>query len=222
MNVIFGNFYSPGYDDPDFVDETMELIKNLGYNSVMFDTKDWEDFRERNKTGERSQYVKMQEYMGQSALKHGLTYNFLVLYLNGDNLYPHIRFSPPVFGEEVVTIDQKGGKWYKYWSDTARETMAEHVDQILQMYGEGCTTCRLGQKQVLPTCTMWDPIAAPSFDQDGIERYQKFLKEKYKNNISLFNERYDLDIDDLKQLKPEDYWYSVIYGEGSCYTGEDI
>lgn len=51
----------------------------------------------------------MQEYMGQSALKHGLTYNFLVLYLNGDNLYPHIRFSPPVFGEEVVTIDQKGG-----------------------------------------------------------------------------------------------------------------
>ena len=24
MNVIFGNFYSPGYDDPDFVDETME------------------------------------------------------------------------------------------------------------------------------------------------------------------------------------------------------
>ena len=117
MNVIFGNFYSPGYDDPDFVDETMELIKNLGYNSVMFDTKDWEDFRERYKTGERSQYVKMQEYMGQSALKHGLTYNFLVLYLNGDNLYPHIRFSPPVFGEEVVTIDQKGGKWYKYWSD---------------------------------------------------------------------------------------------------------
>lgn len=94
MNVIFGNFYSPGYDDPDFVDETMELIKNLGYNSVMFDTKDWEDFRERYKTGERSQYVKMQEYMGQSALKHGLTYNFLVLYLNGDNLYPHIRFSP--------------------------------------------------------------------------------------------------------------------------------
>ena len=79
MNVIFGNFYSPGYDDPDFVDETMELIKNLGYNSVMFDTKDWEDFRERYKTGERSQYVKMQEYMGQSALKHGLTYNFLVL-----------------------------------------------------------------------------------------------------------------------------------------------
>ena len=59
--------------------------------------------------------------MGQSALRHGLTYNFLVLYLNGDNLYPHIRFSPPVFGEEVVTIDQKGGKWYKYWSDTAEK-----------------------------------------------------------------------------------------------------
>lgn len=29
INVIFGNFYSPGYDDPDFVDETMELTKSL-------------------------------------------------------------------------------------------------------------------------------------------------------------------------------------------------
>lgn len=55
-------FLQSGYDDPDFVDETMELIKNLGYNSVMFDTKDWEDFRERYKTGERSQYVKMRIY----------------------------------------------------------------------------------------------------------------------------------------------------------------
>ena len=50
MNVIFGNFYSPAFDDEDFVDETMELIRTLGFNSVMFDTKAWEDFKERYET----------------------------------------------------------------------------------------------------------------------------------------------------------------------------
>ena len=29
INVIFGNFYSPAYDDEAFIDETMELIKGL-------------------------------------------------------------------------------------------------------------------------------------------------------------------------------------------------
>ena len=100
MNVIFGNFYSPAFDDENFVDETMGLIKELGFNSVMFDTKAWEDFRDRYETGALSQYVKMQEYMAKSAHEHDLFYNFLLLYLNGDNLYPHIRYSPPIFGEE--------------------------------------------------------------------------------------------------------------------------
>ncbi len=39
MNVIFGNFFSPAYDEEEFVDNTMRLIKELGYSSVMFDTK---------------------------------------------------------------------------------------------------------------------------------------------------------------------------------------
>ena len=81
INVIFGNFYSPAYDDESFIDDTMQLIKELGFNSVMFDTKAWEDFKERYDTGALSQYVKMQEYMGASAREHGLGYNFLLLYL---------------------------------------------------------------------------------------------------------------------------------------------
>ena len=35
INVIFGNFYSPAYDDEAFIDETMELIRELGFNSVI-------------------------------------------------------------------------------------------------------------------------------------------------------------------------------------------
>ena len=82
MNVIFGNFYSPAFDNEEFVDKTMGLIRDLGFNSVMFDTKAWEDFKERFETGALSQYVKMQEYMGGSAHRHGLAYNFLLLYFN--------------------------------------------------------------------------------------------------------------------------------------------
>ena len=51
INVIFGNFYSPAFDDEAFIDETMQQIKELGFNSVMFDTKAWEDFRERKDAG---------------------------------------------------------------------------------------------------------------------------------------------------------------------------
>ena len=51
MNVIFGNFYSPAFDNEEFVDKTMGLIRDLGFNSVMFDTKAWEDFKERFETG---------------------------------------------------------------------------------------------------------------------------------------------------------------------------
>ena len=109
MNVIFGNFYSPAFDNEEFVDKTMGLIRDLGFNSVMFDTKAWEDFKERFETGALSQYVKMQEYMGGSAHRHGLAYNFLLLYLNGDNLYPHIRFSPPIFGEETAPSERLSG-----------------------------------------------------------------------------------------------------------------
>ena len=219
---MFGNFYCPGYDDPAFVDETMNLIRELGYNSVMFDTKDSEDFRERYRTGVCSQYVKMQEYMGKSALNHGLSYNFLVLYLNGDNLYPHIRFSPPVFGEETMTIDQKPGKWYKYWSKKAQETMAEHVEQLMQMYQDGCTVCESDGKEVVPVCSMWDPVVKESFDEEGKQRYRTFLQQTYQGNMDLFNERYQLQLQSFSEIQPEQYWYSLIYDSDTLYSEEDV
>lgn len=211
FNVIFGNFYCPAYDDEQFVDETMELIRDLGFNSVMFDTKAWEDFRERYETGALSQYVKMQEYMGRSALAHGLTYNFLLLYLNGDNLYPHIRFSPPIFGEETVKADGSPGKWYKYWSDAAKASMQAHVERIMDSYKDGCTRCEDGEHTVIPVCSMWDPIVAPSFDEEGIRRYTEFLRKTYGGDIAKLNRVYGTEAEDFSELKPEDYWYELRY-----------
>lgn len=236
MNVIFGNFYSPAFDDEAFVDETMALIKRLGFNSVMFDTKAWEDFKERYENGALSQYVKMQEYMGRSAHRHGLAYNFLLLYLNGDNLYPHIRFSPPIFGEEVVYLDGTPGRWYKYWSGRAQASMKEHVDRIMERYGEGCERCLTGEaeknvrpseeeteiKEVLPVCSMWDPVVAPSFDEEGRKRYLSYLKEIYHGDIESLNHMYDIKAESFEKLSPEEYWYGVRYEPDSFYTEEDV
>lgn len=226
MNVIFGNFYSPAYDDREFVDETMKLIRELGFNSVMFDTKAWEDFRERCEKGTLSQYVEMQEYMGKSAQEHGLAYNFLLLYMNGDNLYPHIRYSPPIYGEETVYADGRPGKWYKYWSGEARNAMKEHVERILERYGEGCERCLVTRKgateEVIPVCSMWDPVVAPSFDEEGIRRYREFLRERYRGKIESLNQAYKTVAVSFDDLKPEEYWHSLRYGSDSLYTEEDI
>lgn len=229
LNVMFGNFYAPAYDDEAFIDETMRLVKALGYNSVMFDTKAWEDFKERCETGALSQYVKMQEYMGQSAHAYGLAYNFLLLYLNGDNLYPHIRFSPPIYGEQTVRWDGTPGKWYKYWSEKARESMREHVARILDRYGDGCERCVLeldtkavGYTEVIPACTMWDPVVAPSFDVEGKARYLHFLKEHYGGDIEKLNRAYGTAADDFFSLRPKDYWYSLRYGPDDFYTEADV
>ncbi len=231
INVIFGNFYSPAYDDEAFIDETMELIRELGFNSVMFDTKAWEDFKERYETGALSQYVKMQEYMGKSARAHGLAYNFLLLYMNGDNLYPHIRYSPPIFGEETVYADGRPGKWYKYWSAKARRSMQEHVERIMDRYGEGCERCLVTREgkteEVIPVCSMWDPIVAGSFDEEGIRRYRAFLKEFYGGEIKKLNRAYGIGADGFDQLRPEEYWFSLRFEENTggtdlFYTEEDV
>ena len=224
INVIFGNFYSPAYDDEAFVDETMQFLKGLGFNSVMFDTKAWEDFKERYDTGERSQYVRMQEYMARSARAHGLGYNFLLLYLNGDNLYPHIRFSPPIYGEETVHYDGTPGRWYKYWSPKAKQSMKEHVERIMELYGKGCERCIAAapgadtdldtDREVIPVCSMWDPVVAPSFDPEGVTRYQEFLRALYGGDIARLNQAYQTSAEDFSALAPEEYWYALKYGAG--------
>ena len=255
MNVIFGNFYSPAFDDEQFIDETMALIKKLGYNSVMFDTKAWEDFKERCEGGDASQYVKMQEYMGRSAHRHGLAYNFLLLYLNGDNLYPHIRFSPPIFGEEISYLDGTPGRWYKYWSPKAQGSMKEHVERIMDRYGDGCERCMLGDDgcesrseaigddgcesrsekieddgyessnracEVVPVCSMWDPVVAVSFDDEGRARYLSFLRGLYHGDIGELNRRYEICAENFADLSPQEYWYGVRYSETPFYTEEDV
>ncbi len=220
INIIFGNFYSPGYDDEKFVEETMGLVKRLGFNSVMLDTKDSEDFRERVAKKDASQYVKMQEFMMKAAKENGLSFNFLLLYLNGDNLYPHIRFSPPVLGEDITFYGGEKGRWYKYWSDVAQNTQTEHVDQMMSLYSDNYCECTEGGKTVRPVCSMWDPVVCSSFDEEGVQRYKAFLKDEYKGDAYKINKAYEIDVKSFDEITPEMYWYEVRFTEG--ITKEDI
>ncbi len=221
MTLWFGNFYRPAFDDRDFVDSAMQNIRRMGFNAVLLDSKAWEDFRDRYAGGESSLYVAQQEYMMQAAAREGLAHLFLSLYLNGDNLYPNIRFSPPIHGESVTLPDGTDGRWYKYWSEKARASQQEHVEGLMRLYREGHAQIELGGENRLPMCSMWDPIAAPSFDAEGQEHYRTWLMKRY-GDISAFNAAYGTAFRDFAELQPADYWFTVKHGEGRCYTLEDL
>ena len=37
--IWFGNFYEPAYSDFSYTDRTIELVKKLGFTSVLLDSK---------------------------------------------------------------------------------------------------------------------------------------------------------------------------------------
>lgn len=221
VNIWFGNFYRPAFDDKDFIKDSIKRLKKMGFNGVQLDSKAWEDFRERFKGGEASQYVEQQEYMMEQCLENGISYNFLTLYLCADNLYPNIRFSPPIFGESVTAPDGSDGRWYKYWSDKAKDSMIEHVRGLFDTYGSDVTRAYINGKEVMPTCTMWDPIAAPSFDEEGRSRYLSWLEKNY-GSIAKLNEAYHTGFSSFDELQKEDYWFSCAYPDKQLYTKEEL
>lgn len=222
INVWFGNFYKPAFDDKEFVKDAVSLLKHLGFNSVLLDAKAWEDFAERFEGGEASQYVKMQEFMQKELKCQGMSHEFLALYLNGDNLYPNIRFSPPIYGESVVNPDGSDGKWYRYWSVKAKDAMIKHVSGLFQRYGENYVKVRTKGGEKMPICSMWDPIVAPSFDKEGRKRYLDWLEKRYNGSITKLNEAYELQVKSFDALKPEEYWFSCRYPDRESFSEEDV
>lgn len=221
MTLWFGNFYRPAYDDRAFVDEAMQRIRQMGFNTVLLDSKAWEDFRDRYAGGDASQYVAQQEYMMKAASREGLAHMFLSLYLNGDNLYPNIRFSPPIHGESITLPDGTDGRWYKYWSEKARSSQEAHVEGLMRLYREGHAQITVDAQPRLPMCSMWDPIVAPSFDAEGQNRYRAWLEARY-GDIAVFNAAYGTSFSEFAELQPADYWFTVKHGKDSCCTLDDL
>lgn len=204
-SIWFGNFYRPAFDDKEFVRNTLIALKDMGFTSILLDSKAWEDFQLRYEGGDPSNYVEMQEYMQKTAREIGLSYEFLSLYLNGDNLYPNIRFSPPIYGESVCLKDGSDGKHYLYWSEKAKSSMVNHVKGLIRLYGDGVTTIEGENISGKPMVSMWDPIVAPSFDSDGNDRYISYLKGIY-SNIDELNLAYGTSYSDFDELDIKELW----------------
>lgn len=203
IGVWMGNFYSPAFDDGAYIQDTVGMLAELGFNSIELDVKAWEDLRDRYAGGAASQYVWALERTMQAIRENGLSYMFLALYLNADNLYPNIRFSPPIYGESVVKQDGGDGKWYRYWSEKAQDSMMQHIQGLFRTWGDDVTTVQ--EKRPL-LCSMWDPIVAPSFDEEGRKRYLDWLRAFYEGDINALNAAYGSCYPSFDALGPEEYW----------------
>lgn len=127
VSLWFGNFFEPAYSDREYIDRAMQDIAGMGFNTILLDSKSWQDFWERYEGKAASPYVKQQEYMMKKCAENGLCHHFLAIYLDGDNLYPNIRFSPPVTGEGIVDVDGRQMRYYRYWSEKAQASMLHHI-----------------------------------------------------------------------------------------------
>lgn len=203
LSIWFGNFFEPFYSGAEAVRRAVADIADLGFTSINLDSKPWEDFFARYRGEPASPYVAMQELIMAEAARHGLDYTSLALYLCGDNLYPSIRDVPPVRGEDAVAVDGTSMGTYKYWSPLAQSTMVEHVNGLLRLYGSGMHRSPDGRVVMQ---TMFDPIAKPSFDPEGRQRYLSWLKVRYDGDITALNAAYRLTAVSFDALAPDEYW----------------
>ncbi|HET9650152.1 MAG TPA: beta-galactosidase trimerization domain-containing protein, partial [Microlunatus sp.] len=110
---------------------------------------------------------------------------------------------PPVRGEEAIRPDGCPMETYKYWSPAAQQSMVDHVQGLLRLYGQGMHRRPDGRITIQ---TMFDPIPKPSFDAEGPTKYLTWLEHRYHSDIAAFNSRYGLDVDDFSGLTPDQYW----------------
>ena len=93
--------------------------------------------------------------------------------------------------------------------------MAEHVEGLMKTYGGNYAAVMYHGKERKPICSMWDPIVAPSFDEEGRRRYLGWLSREYQGDIRLFNRAYGVEKERFEDLQKEDYWFGCRYGGGS-------
>ena len=87
--------------------------------------------------------------------------------------------------------------------------MLHHIKGLFSLYKDNHAVVYTNGREQLPICSMWDPIAAASFDESGQERYRSVLKQRYEGDIVLLNERYHTSFADFDELKPTDYWQDI-------------
>lgn len=205
FSLWFGNFFEPYHSDRGLVEEGMKEIAEMGFNSIILDSKLWEDFTEFFKNGEESEYVAMQRFMVDECAKNGMGINFLTLFYNGDNLYPHIRDSKPDIINPVIDRDGKPMRGYRHWDKEQTAAMIEHNVNLYEKLAKNAAAKAVNEKgeNKIPCYFYHSPVLMPSFDEDGRQVYLDWLFKKY-GNLETINSEYGLEcksLDDLDMLK---------------------
>lgn len=207
FSMWFGNFFEPYYSDRKLVEKGIEEIRDMGFNSVILDSKLWKDFTEYFETGKQSEYVAMQKYMIECCKKYGIGVNYLALFYNGDNLYPHIRDSAP---DIISPVIDRGGKVFrglKHWDKKQTEALAVHTANLYNIFSEGAyakAEDENGEKRI-PCYFYHSPALMPSFDEDGRKVYFDWLAGRYKT-VSDLNSVYGTDYESFDDIAMQDIW----------------
>jgi hypothetical protein len=211
----FGNFFEPYFSDEQAVEAGLKDLRDLGMNSVVLDSKLWSDFTRYFRTGEQSQYVKMQNFISDRCHEQGLGVSFLAVFAIGDNLYPEIYDHPPEYVEQPVDFWGKPFRGYRHWSVKQAD---EHVRHCLELYrfiarDAAAKAVDGAGNERLPFYFYHSPIFAPSFDAEGRRHYLRWLAGRY--SVAELNARYLTGHAAIDGLDPRDYWVNPDHAEES-------
>jgi hypothetical protein len=208
FSLWFGNFFEPYFSDHKKVEAGMREIAEMGFNSIILDSKLWEDFTHFFETGEASPYVAMQQFMVAEAQKCGLGINFLSLFYNGDNLYPHIRDSAPDLLHPVIGRDGKPFRGYRHWDKEQIEAMAVHTQRLYDLLAKDAAIKAQDEngETRIPCYFYHSPGIMPSFDEDGRRVYVDWLRRFYHDDIAAMNRLYGTAYASFDEPTMEELW----------------
>lgn len=208
FSLWFGNFFEPYFSDHKKVEAGMREIAEMGFNSIILDSKLWEDFTHFFETGEASPYVAMQQFMVAEAQKCGLGINFLSLFYNGDNLYPHIRDSAPDLLHPVTGRDGKPFRGYRHWDKEQIEAMAVHTQRLYDLLAKDAAIKAQDEngETRIPCYFYHSPGIMPSFDEDGRRVYVDWLRRFYHDDIVAMNRLYGTAYASFDEPTMEELW----------------
>ncbi|MCQ2448565.1 MAG: beta-galactosidase [Clostridia bacterium] len=207
FSLWFGNFFEPYHSDRELVRSGMREIAQMGFNSIILDSKLWEDFTAFFRTGEESDYVAMQKFMIEQAAENGMGINFLTLFYNGDNLYPHIRDSAPDIIRPVYDRKGKPFRGLKHWDKQQTDALVEHTVNLYRRLAKSAAAKAVDENGTPKTpCYFYhSPALMPSFDEDGKSVYVNWLKKHY-STVAEMNAVYHTDYESFEDIDMLQVW----------------
>ena len=96
------------------------------------------------------------------------------------------------------------------------------MERLLQTYGENMASISVEGRERHPLCSMWDPMVAMSFEEEGRERYADFLKRKVRHRSRRLTGLTEWEKKDFSELTLEECWFGFHYDGSDPISETDI